>query len=475
MRTRLVKEIRLVAPWSAAAVVLLFAVPPFLGEEERIRIFFAAYLLLAAIAPAARLFGAEFDHGTFERLLSQPISRVRIWREKLGVLALVTALAFGSLQLARHLFLGSGPSGVDLVVCLVGFSGGPLVSLYFRQSFLALWGSVCLPVVPIWIWVYLVYMTLGHFHVGFFWIHVVPMILYAPIAYVAGRRLFLTLELDQVPSRSLGVTGWLRVKSPSTLGPTARLFLKEIQIQGSNLLVLPAVLVVWGVIYGLILAAPPGPSLLGRLSSIVGAVLSFAPWANLLIFLFPLLIGATAVAAERQMGLAEWHSSLPVSRSRQWWVKVLVVMSLAVAGGAVGGYLDRLLFTLLLERRLTSTPLPATVMWLPILSAAAGVYASSRAREPFRALMGGLALFLLTLLPATSPGALQIRGAGLRSFFFPQLPGSDLYLGVTLATLVLLAFAFVNFRPEPWLWEKSGGRAFRWVILGGLFLAFGFW
>jgi len=84
-------------------------------------------------------------------------------------------------------------------------------------------------------------------------------------------------------------------------------------------------------------------------------------------------------------------------------------------------------------------------------------------------------LFLLPLVPATSPAALQIRGAGLRSFFFPELPEAGLYLGITLPTLALLAFAFQNFRPEPWLWEKSGGRALQWVVLGGLLLATGFW
>jgi ABC-type transport system involved in multi-copper enzyme maturation permease subunit len=474
MRARLVKEIRQLAPWPAAGILLLFAVPPFLGTERLIVEFYLVYLVLAVFAPAARLFGAEFDHGTLERLLSQPISRRRIWREKLCALAVVLALAFFALQLARRLFLGSGPSAFDLVVCLAAFSGGPLVSLYLRESFLALWGSMSLPAVPIWGWLYLIYLSRGDFHVGFFWVHVPPMILYVAIAYVVGRRRFLTLELDQVPTRRLGVSGWLRVQSPSTFGPTARLLLKEIQIQGANLLVLPAFLVVWGVAYGLALAEPPGPGQQGEWLSIVGA---FPPMrAGLVIFLFPLLVGATAVAAERQMGLAGWHSSLPVSRARQWWVKVLVVMSLAVAGGgALGGYLDRLLFTLLEARGVASTPLPATVIWLSIFSAAAGMYASSRAREPFRALMGGVALFLLPLVPATSPAALQIRGAGLRSFFFPELPEAGLYLGITLPTLALLAFAFQNFRPEPWLWETSGGRALQWVVLGGLLLATGFW
>jgi hypothetical protein len=89
--------------------------------------------------------------------------------------------------------------------------------------------------------------------------------------------------------------------------------------------------------------------------------------------------------------------------------------------------------------------------------------------------MGGAALFLLPLAPATSPAALQIRGVGLRSFFFPELPEAGLYLGLALPALALLAFAFQNFRPEPWLWEKRGGRAVQWVVLGGLLLATGFW
>ena len=40
----------------------------------------------------------------------------------------------------------------------------------------------------------------------------------------------------------------------------------------------------------------------------------------------------------------------------------------------------------------------AAALW-----AAAGLYASSRSREPFRALMGALGLFGLMLVPATFP------------------------------------------------------------------------
>lgn len=480
MNERLAKEIRELVPWTAGATFLLFAIPPFLESGRLIRGVFLLYVLLAVFAPAARLFGTEFDQGTIERLLSQPIGRIRIWREKLSALALAIALAFAALQLARSLFLGSSldltpdeldsSSGVDLVMCLVAFTGGPLVSLYVRQSFLAIWGAVSLPGVAIWAWLFLVYLALGHFHVGFFWVHIPPMILYIPAAYVAGRRLFLNLELDQASSQSLSLPRFFRVKPGSTFGPTGRLILKEFQIQASNLLMLPAVLLVWGLIYLLALNSGPGSSWLGPLG-----IFRVTP-AWLLIFVYPLVLGATAVAAERQMGLADWHSSLPVSRARQWWVKVVVVMSLGVAVGPVlARYLDGLLVPLLESRQIDSAPFPASATWISVLAAATGVYASSRAREPFRAVMVAVALFVLTLLPATSPAALQIRGSGLRSFLFPGLPGAELSLGVALPALALLAFAFVNFRPEPWHWEKSGGWTLRWLVLGGLLLSIGFW
>jgi ABC-type transport system involved in multi-copper enzyme maturation permease subunit len=479
MTARLAKEIRQLAPWPLAATILLFSVPPFLGSETAIQAVFLIYHVVAVFGPAARIFGAEFDERTIERLLSQPIARVRIWREKLLALALTTTLALAALQLARSLFLVSSlglsfdhlenSSGLDLVMCLVAFTGGPLVSLYARQSFLALWGAMSLPGAAIWAWLFLVYLALGHFHVGFFWVHIPPMILYIPSAYVAGRRLFLNLELDQASSRSLGLPRWFRVNPGSTFGPTVRLLLKEIQIQASNLLMIPAILVVWGVIYGLALDSRPGSSWLGPLG-----ILHVVP-AWLLIFVYPLALGATAVASERQMGLADWHASLPVPRARQWWVKVAVVMCLAAVGPLLAGHLHRMLSTVLESRQIEAAEFPGSAIWISILAAAAGVYASSRAREPFRAAMVGVALFVLTLLPATSPAALQIRGSGLSSFFFPGSPGAELFLGAALPTLALLSFAFESFRPEPWHWEKSGGWALRWLVLGGLFLTIGFW
>ncbi|MGH9388451.1 MAG: hypothetical protein ACRD1Z_02480, partial [Vicinamibacteria bacterium] len=262
----------------------------------------------------------------------------------------------------------------------------------------------------------------------------------------------------------------------STLGPTARLFLKEIQLQGGNLLLVPAVLVAWGVVWVLTFTAEPVPDLIDK-------TLRGFP-SIVLLFLFPLLIGSTAVAAERQMGLFEWHASLPVSRARQWGVKVLVVISLSLVGGVLGGFAGHLdtfflsdtFFSPLREsQQLASPRLVSTYLWISVFSAGLGIHASSRAREPFRAVIGGLALMVWTLVPATSPAALQMRGLGLTSFFFPDLPGGAMYVAVAVPTLALLLFAFLSFRPEPWLSENVGGRALRFVVLGGLLLTIGFW
>jgi ABC-type transport system involved in multi-copper enzyme maturation permease subunit len=468
MIRRLSKELRQLAPWPLLATLLLFAISPFLGTEGRWPVF-QIYLLVAIFAPAARVFGAEFDQRTIEPLLSQPLPRLRLWREKFLALALLAALAFAALQLARHFFQARFSWRADLVECLVALGGGPLASLYFRQSLLGLCGSVSLPGIPIWSWLFLVYLVRGDFHVGAFWVHVPPLLLYVPIAYVAARRLFLNLELDRTESRSLGVPRWLAVSPRSSLGPTARLFLKEIQIQASILLLVPLVLFAWAVIWFLARTAPPAPS-------IIDEVLRGFP-SFVLLFVFPLAVGSTAIAAERQMGLSEWHSSLPISRARQWWIKILVVMGLSAAGGLLGGlagYLDTFFLALLGSGALAPRGVP-THVWIAILSAATGVYASSRAREPFRALMGGLTLIALTLVPATSPKALQLRGLGLGSVLFPDLAGAGMYLAVLAPTLALLSFAFVGFMPEPWLSERVPGRALRSLVVGGLLLTIGFW
>lgn len=465
MTGRLAKEIRQLAPWPLAAVALLFAFGPFAEPGPGFPFAVMSYLLVSVFVPAARSFGAEFDEGTMERLLSQPMARARIWREKLLALTITTGFAYGALQLARYLFYGWELGAADSLMCLAAVTGGPLVSLHVRQSFLAFLGAVSLPGVAIWIWLAGVYLVRGDIQVGFFWMHLPPAFVYGPLACLGARRRFLTLELDRGASASVDPRGLFRVGPERHLGVTARLLLKELQIQSPNLLLVGVAILLWSLLCGMA-AASVGDAWFGPLS-IVTAIPS-----GLLVLVFPLLLGSTAVAAERQLGVAEWHASLPVSRARQWWIKVLVVASLAAGGGLLAGFLDRSLATLLEARELPWVPTADTMPWL---TAAVGIYASSRSREPMRALMGAIVLLVIALLPMASLTAIAIRGRGLTSFLFPSFPGARLYLGITPPILALLVLAFGGFRPEPWHWEKRERQALRAVVLVGLLLTIGFW
>src|SRR6266446_1515696 len=98
-RTRLAKEFRpLLLPWCvAAAAACLLPLFALLDDRSGIGVaqffstlsflaFFGSITVLAGIS-----FGAEFQERTFGLLISQPVERARLWREKLLTLVLGVA------------------------------------------------------------------------------------------------------------------------------------------------------------------------------------------------------------------------------------------------------------------------------------------------------------------------------------------------------------------------------------------------
>ena len=121
--------------------------------------------------------------------------------------------------------------------------------------------------------------------------------------------------------------------------------------------------------------------------------------------LIPAMIGATAIAEERRLGVASWHSTLPVSRLRQWTIKILVALGLGfVLGALVPWPLD----TYLLSIREASPDsqtivrdsghITATMNLLswgcPVLATVIGFYASSMARN----LLQGISIAVLVTI-----------------------------------------------------------------------------
>src|SRR5215467_156278 len=80
----------LAIPWGIAAVAALIrSLSP--DQESLLSAltslsFFAGVAMLSAVS-----FGAEFQHRTLPLLLSQPVTRARVWREKIFLLFIVVA------------------------------------------------------------------------------------------------------------------------------------------------------------------------------------------------------------------------------------------------------------------------------------------------------------------------------------------------------------------------------------------------
>lgn len=82
MQTRVLKECRALAPmWGLALLLVLVTalVPAPLGEGRFVLSF---VIPVAGVLLSVSSFGKEYAHGTYGLLLSQPVSRWRLWWKK---------------------------------------------------------------------------------------------------------------------------------------------------------------------------------------------------------------------------------------------------------------------------------------------------------------------------------------------------------------------------------------------------------
>src|SRR5690348_6314019 len=128
MNIRLAKELWELGPGfgiTAACIALPYLI---WGAKADQAGFFA--LAIGCAVMGASVFGHELQHRTLGLLLSQPIRRAELWREKmlalgLGILGCVGLLL---MSLARvHLFrLGAGDVwALAILICLCGWGGAP--------------------------------------------------------------------------------------------------------------------------------------------------------------------------------------------------------------------------------------------------------------------------------------------------------------------------------------------------------------
>jgi hypothetical protein len=455
MHARILKECRALAPmWGVALllVVVPIVVWPVTRDSDSVLVFATFGFGLSVVLLSVASFGKEFAHGTYGLLLAQPVSRWLLWWEKTLVLGAalrsVVVVFVGAVLVFRQVqnpFTGpfaDASAGqfllVGLLVASAAYGGGLCLTLLLRQANGAFWLALFLPLTTglgvNWVMDKLV----ADHDAALTW--TLAVLGYSAVTYLLGLRLFLKREdvawltgdvtIPMAPAWLVRRAGQRQPGRRS--GPTATILLKELHLQQVNflfgLLLVPLFL-------GVVLAERTGARVIEDLK--LAAVLRsfyFMLWA-----LLPFLIGAASIVEERRLGLLEWQQSLPISRPRQYVVKLLVACGVSLILAALLPWLleqTGVVWTL-------TTPLERTAfewkMLLPLavavpLATLVGVFASSVTRNLLHALTLTVGLVAVSWLLV----------AGFALAFSPVLPLVAI-IGLPVSFVVLWVLAFRNY------------------------------
>ncbi len=390
MRNRLWKETRAILPVWVITLVLMLAGRLIL-EFDYGQVWFVwfAYAFGAQFVGAV-LFGHEFNHNTIGLLLTQSISRARIYLEKVAVMAialigLMTAMAliiWSSVPASRSSIVSPGDTGLMLLLvaalpALIAWCSGPLMTLIMHGTL----GGAALAILLPWIlviapWIFDYYSEASEkWLLGYTF---ASQSVYALICAILGYLTFLKLEdRGSFTAEAATVTlGALTDKIAGGTGPVPNLIKKELRLHQPVFLLAFVLLAFWAALMIVKWSRPMFP------------VEYLAIPAAILVVAVPALAGIITVAEERHLGLHDWHLTLAQSSRLQWTIKL-------GAGFLVNLLVGLILATLLIliSQSAFNTTLAAktdSILWfllnLWIYSAAA--YASSFSANSLRALLG---------------------------------------------------------------------------------------
>ncbi len=342
---RLLKEMRQQLP-GALLALLAPGVFAWGGNDSAVPWALGSFAL-GCLLLGANAFGAEFEQRTLPGLLAQPISRARLYLEKLGVAAVLILLATLNLALALAPEAGFGMArgGVlqVMVVALLAVASGPFFSLLGRSTLAGAVFTATVPLVMGLVSVFLLEVT----HELAFPNETMPPVwslrwfawatpIYLLITATLGWRTFARLQVHDSGGRttqalhplSRPVDGLFRRLLPER-HPLASLLRKELRLHVAPWLV-AGIMVLLAVLVWLLRSwADPESSLARSLND----VSLLAVFAGLLGTLALVVTGAASVAEERELGTFEWQLTQPVTLARQWLVKIGVATAVALTFG----------------------------------------------------------------------------------------------------------------------------------------------
>jgi hypothetical protein len=465
------KEVRALSlPCLACIVAMILPAvidrPPFLGG---VPVF--AYLLGAAALGALSI-GHEYTGRTLSLLLSLPVGRDRLLLVKLGVLATLLL----ALWVVADTLLSPGAGGLPMVVpVLCALFLAPCLTMACRNPIAGTVFTIAIQGV-LWLlgeWIGVAKYERGRemeaFRIAFLWRATLGL---CAIGAVVSWRMFMRLEAIDGPGQDLRLPEWLRRRttaSPAALPftkphPMWLLVKKELRLQQMTLIVAGLYLLGWLAVASLRSLVPDADAVFTMLT---------LPYIGLL----ALMIGSFASAGERQIGTLEWQVLLPPATSKQWVVKVGVVLGLSMllAGGLPAVYAS---LNLAIDPKQLLRPELALAI---VLLTAGSLYVSSLCNSGLWALLMSLPVTFVALtfvgVALGRVAASRVRASRLAGVLVTAGLGPGPHALTRVLTLMLIAgfiavllrFALTNHR----LAEPVAGRVWKHVILMAAFVAAG--
>ena len=238
MNARLMKETRGLLPMLAGTLPLI-VVPQLIWPLSGFGYF---ALGVACVVMAGSSFGTEFQHRTLALLLSQPIPRSVLWRDKMIVLGagMATSLAvlLGCLALSRPVMDGSNWLALGLIP-LCAFCGAPFWTLSLRHGIGGMVAAAGAPCAILAVYALVTEQLGGEQPAALVTGVVCVLLIYCPLVYWLGYAKFKRLEVVDAPSRELGLPAGLEAffvrpltrVSARFRGPFATLLKKEFRLQ----------------------------------------------------------------------------------------------------------------------------------------------------------------------------------------------------------------------------------------------------
>jgi hypothetical protein len=292
--------------------------------------FFVGLPLLATLA-----LSSEFQYGTFHSLLSQPISRLRIWGEKMSVTmiaVLSAALVFGYAWRYGFPQRELGSVVVGLVTVIASATYWTLVA---RSTI----GGLSLNLMSLWVWVVLagIFRPVTGELVPVTWTSASVMLGYAGVMlWLGGRKLAQFQVTGGVAGGDLIAGGpqllpeaLARLLRARPNGALRNLVRKELQLQRP---IWPLTLLVGCGWLGLtILGNVPIRGQYQEPSTGMSVAMMLLSCLSIVI---AVLAGCLSLGEERTSGTHSWQLTLPMSVRRQWLIKLGMAVSTSLLGAA---------------------------------------------------------------------------------------------------------------------------------------------